>query len=99
MDGVMQILLLNFLFLLFFLLFIPILIDQTPLNGTWKRWIKVFSYSLAIISCIAFPIEAKQGLIFDLRYVATIIGSIYGGVPAAIVLWLVNISYRSFFWW
>lgn len=97
MDGIMQILLLNFLFLLFFLLFIPILIDQTSLNTTWKKWIKIVSYSFAIISCITFPLEVSHGLIFDLRYVAAIIGGIYGGVPTAIVLWLVNISYRSIY--
>ncbi|WP_307329755.1 sensor histidine kinase [Evansella vedderi] len=93
----MQIFLLNFLFLLFFLLFIPILIDQIHLPDKWKTGLKILSFSIAIISCISIPIKVEGGFILDLRLVATIIGGIYGGIPASIVLWLTNISYRSLF--
>lgn len=45
---------------------------------------------------MSYPIQVDDGVIFDLRYVATIIGGFYGGIPVSIVLWIINIIYRIF---
>ncbi|MDL0435953.1 HAMP domain-containing sensor histidine kinase [Niallia sp. SS-2023] len=62
-----------------------------------KKSLLILSSSAAIIACISFPIKVGNGILFDLRLVAQIFGSLYGGPIAALVLALVNILYRSLF--
>lgn len=96
MEHYIQTLLLNVLFLCFFLLFVPLLIESCSIKKIikYKKSIFTLSACFAIISCIAVPISIDDGFIFDLRLVATIVGSLYGGVPVAIFLWAVNILFR-----
>ncbi|MFA9559702.1 ATP-binding protein [Evansella sp. AB-rgal1] len=97
MEWLFEDLLLNFLFLLFFLLLIPIVLEQSTASKKSKKTIMLFTFLLTIISCLTFPILSEDGYIFDLRYVGTIIGGLYGGVPATIVIWVVTNLYRFLF--
>lgn len=97
MYGVLKDLLLNLLFLLFFLVFIPLLLEQSNIQRRYKKIIFSISACLAIISCISFPLVVNEESIYDLRVISTIIGSLYGGYVTAIFLWLTNIIFRSFF--
>jgi two-component system, sporulation sensor kinase B len=92
-------LLLNVLILAFFLLFVPLLLMRNIKSSSriYKKCIFVVSTSLAIITCISFPINYSEGFYYDLRFVAQIIGGLYGGVPASIVLWVVTVAYRGLF--
>ncbi|MFC0560000.1 ATP-binding protein [Halalkalibacter alkalisediminis] len=99
MYDTIAILLLNLLFLCFFLLFIPLITDaeisrKTNIN---MNVIYIICAALAIISCISFPIQISDGFVFDLRLVATMVGSLYGGIPASIILFTVGITYRLIF--
>ncbi|MDG5786209.1 HAMP domain-containing sensor histidine kinase [Evansella sp. AB-P1] len=97
MEFDIQALLLNILILLFFLLFIPLILEQCNTSNKKKKFFMLISVNLAIISCISFPVIETGGKIFDLRYVATIIGGLYGGIPASISIWIVTVTYRIFF--
>ncbi|MDE5414803.1 ATP-binding protein [Alkalihalobacterium chitinilyticum] len=95
MEGIEQ-LLLNVLFIIVFLLFIPILVEMNAqrLSKIQKNWIVILSASLAIISCISFPITIMDGYFFDLRLVVLTVAGLYGGVSASILLAGVTIMYR-----
>ncbi|ADU32482.1 ATP-binding protein [Evansella cellulosilytica] len=84
----LQELLLNFLFLIVFLLFIPIISELNCKLMTYrkKKWIYIISASLAIISCMSFPIPVMDGYFFDLRLVALTIAGLYGGIPSILIL-------------
>ncbi|WP_227936294.1 sensor histidine kinase [Alkalihalobacillus deserti] len=99
MYDTIAILLLNFLFLCFFLLFIPLITDTelSRMAHENRNVIYIICAALAIISCISFPIQIMDGFMFDLRLVATMVGSLYGGVLASIFLFIVGISYRLVF--
>ncbi|WP_216830573.1 ATP-binding protein [Alkalihalobacterium elongatum] len=94
-EGIEQ-LLLNVLFVIVFLLFIPILVEVNAqrLSKIRKNWIVIISASLAIISCISFPITIMDGYIFDLRLVVLTVAGLYGGVSTSILLAAVTIFYR-----
>ncbi len=92
----LQELLLNFLFLIIFLLFTPIILELNfkKFSMKQKRWIYTISSSLAIISCMSFPITVMDGYIFDLRLVALTIGGLYGGIQSIVVLGGVTVLAR-----
>ncbi|WP_062051536.1 sensor histidine kinase [Bacillus sp. JCM 19034] len=92
----LQELLLNFLFLILFLLFTPIIIELNikKIPNQQKIWIYNISTSLAIFSCMAFPIPVEDGYIFDLRLVALTIGGLYGGAHSILLLGGAIIIYR-----
>lgn len=91
-------LLLNVLILVFFLLFVPLfLMRNLKSSSKYEQSIIVASTSLAIIACISFPINYSEGFFYDLRFVAQIIGSLYGGMVISIIYWLVVIIYRALF--
>ncbi|WP_407269923.1 ATP-binding protein [Radiobacillus sp. PE A8.2] len=91
-----QELLLNFLFLIIFLLFMPIIFELHSSNfSTRKRfWTNNLLTSLAILSCISFPIPIMDGYIFDLRLVALTIGGLYGGISSILILGGVTVIFR-----
>ncbi|WP_158211669.1 ATP-binding protein [Alkalihalobacterium alkalinitrilicum] len=95
MEGFEQ-LLLNVLFLIVFLLFIPLLLDlnDNKFIKEQKKWFVILSVAIAVISCISFPITIMEGYIFDLRLVALTIGGLYGGVSTSILLVGITIVYR-----
>ncbi|TWI55258.1 ATP-binding protein [Halalkalibacter nanhaiisediminis] len=98
MHG-LESLLLNVLFIIIFLLFIPLLLEinsKMLFNPTKKNWIINFSASLGIILCILFPFSIIDGYIFDLRWVAVTIGGLYGGVTTIILLTGLTIAFRYF---
>lgn len=89
--------LVNGFFLFLFCCFIPLLFVLRNGQMENKKSLLILSSSAAIIACISFPIKVGNGILFDLRLVAQIFGSLYGGPIAALVLALVNILYRSLF--
>lgn len=92
----LQELLVNAFFLFVLCCFVPLLFTLKNVSPKKRKIILILSASLAIISCISFPIRI-DGVIFDLRLVAQIYGSLYGGPVVAIILTFVNIGYRSLF--
>ncbi len=88
--------LLNVLFLLVFLLFVPIILEINTYRffNEHKRIIHTVSTTLAIISCMSFPIPLMEGYIFDLRLVALTIGGLYGGISVSILLAAVTVFFR-----
>lgn len=97
MYGVEE-LLLNVLFLIVFLLFIPIVLglNASTFFNVKKSWIIKFSAAFAIISCMNFPIALMEGYFFDMRIVALTIGGLYGGIPTVLFLAAVTIGFRFF---
>lgn len=89
-------LLLNILFLFIFLLFVPLLFErsQYPFSTEQKKWLMLLISSLAIISCISFPIRIVDGLLLDFRWLPLIFGGLYYGVPGSLLLWGVTNAYR-----
>ncbi|ADU29169.1 ATP-binding protein [Evansella cellulosilytica] len=90
-------LLLNILFILFFLLFVPLILDQINTSHSKKKWIMIVSFNLAVISCMIFPIIYEDGILADLRYLAVLVGGLYGGWIANVSLLLTNIIFRFVF--
>ncbi|WP_134703381.1 sensor histidine kinase [Ammoniphilus sp. YIM 78166] len=96
MNG-LEPLLLNVLFLIVLLLFVPFLLENKfYASGTThkKKWIMTLAGGLAILSCISFPITMIEGYIFDLRLVALVIVGLYGGAPTILFLGVLTITYR-----
>ncbi|UGB33119.1 ATP-binding protein [Metabacillus sp. B2-18] len=52
------------------------------------------SYSLAILSCICFPIQIMEGYVFDLRLVALTFGGLYGGIYSILTLGGATVIFR-----
>lgn len=92
----LQDLLVNAFFLFLLCCFVPLLLTFKNVTARKTKLFLIISCSLAIIACISFPIRI-DGVIIDLRLVAQIYGSLYGGPVVAVILALVNISYRSLF--
>lgn len=90
-------LLVNGFFLLLFCCFVPLVLIFKDGTIDRRKSILTIAASAAIIACISYPIRMETGVIFDLRLVAQIFGSIYGGPFVAGVLMLVNVGYRSIF--
>ncbi|OIJ11623.1 hypothetical protein BKP35_11835 [Anaerobacillus arseniciselenatis] len=95
MDGI-ESLLLNLLFLIVFLLFVPLFLEKSlkTLPIKLKKSIIIFSFCIAIVSSMSFPITAVEGFIFDLRWIPLVIGILYGGIPVGILLATITIGYR-----
>lgn len=87
MIGI-ETLFLNVLFLIFFFLFIPLLIERNHIVilQTKKKWIKISLAAAAILCSMLFPIDFRNGVIFDLRSVAVIVGGLYGGISGSLFL-------------
>lgn len=96
MFGIQE-LLLNVLFLIVFILFIPSFIMLKCHNDFHIKLLKLLSFSMAIISCITFPISLSNGFIFDLRLIALLMGFLYGGLKNGLLLVLVTVLYRLCF--
>ncbi|MDT8860397.1 ATP-binding protein [Alkalihalobacillus sp. MEB130] len=81
-------LLLNVLFLIVFLLFIPILleINRSTFFYDNKNKIQLLVTALAVVACFSFPIPIMEGFQFDLRLVALTVGGLYGGLSASFIL-------------
>ncbi|MBU9720559.1 MULTISPECIES: sensor histidine kinase [Bacillaceae] len=93
----LQDLFVNGFFLLLFCCFIPLILIFRNETIRKRKILLTTTTSAAIIACISFPIQMSNGIFFDLRLVAQIYGSLYGGPIVAIVLTIVNIGYRSLF--
>lgn len=95
--GGLETLLLNVLFIVVFLLFVPLFIERNlkAISKKKKKSLLVLSFSLSIISCMLFPIDLEEGFIFDLRWVGVVVGGLYGGIPVSIILTLVTIVFRA----
>ncbi len=52
------------------------------------------SASLAIISCMSFPVTILDGYIFDLRWIPVIVVGLYGGLSTSSILLIVAVTYR-----
>ncbi|MGG7620805.1 ATP-binding protein [Bacillus coreaensis] len=88
-------LLVNAFFLFLFCCFVPLTLMFNEVKPKTKLVLLTVSTSIAIIACISLPIKLDNGIIFDLRLIAQTYGSLYGGPIVAIILGIVNISYRS----
>ncbi|PKG24439.1 sensor histidine kinase [Niallia nealsonii] len=96
MFGIQE-LLLNVLVLIVFILFIPLIIVLKCNNDSHINLLKLFSFSMAIISCITFPLTLTNGFIFDLRLIALVMGFLYGGLKNGLLLIVVTVLYRLCF--
>ncbi|MDQ1913908.1 ATP-binding protein [Paenibacillus sp. GD4] len=93
-------LLLNVLFIIIFLLFIPMFMHINRFNGLAnlhkRKWVQLISAGIASISCIMFPITIVEGYIYDLRLIAVVLGGLYGGVAGSIFLVAATLTFRWF---
>ncbi|RXI98618.1 two-component sensor histidine kinase [Anaerobacillus alkaliphilus] len=91
-------LLLNILFIIIFLLFVPLFLERysKSFSFTQKKWVLTISASIAIVSCMSFPVHILDGFIFDLRWIPVIVVGLYGGLPASVFLVSITIVYRFF---
>lgn len=82
----MQILLLNFLFLLIPFLGYFIFFDVS----SYRHFNLIFSIfaTISVICCMLFPIQLQSGFIFDLRYIPFIIIALYWGFKSALIPYL-----------
>ncbi|WP_243881275.1 sensor histidine kinase [Rummeliibacillus suwonensis] len=82
----MQILLLNFLFLLIPFLGYFIFFDAS----SYRHFNLIFSIfaTISVICCMLFPIQLQSGFIFDLRYIPFIIIALYWGFKSALIPYL-----------
>ncbi|GGG11789.1 two-component sensor histidine kinase [Paenibacillus albidus] len=89
-----EILLLNFLFLLFPVLTVVIFFENktNPYNGK----VLVFMSAITMSLCIAKPIQLEMGFIFDLRYVPFIIVALFGGYRNVFPLYVILNIYRFY---
>lgn len=97
MNGIDS-LLLNILFIIVFLSFVPLFLERYPktFSNTRKKWTVSISASIAVIFCMSYPITIMEGFIFDLRWIPVIVVGLYGGVPVSIFLTIITIAYRFF---
>jgi two-component system, sporulation sensor kinase B len=98
MAAYVEALLLNMLFLVVFLLFIPLFIETCFKNVTakQKQGINLVSVLLAMISCMLFPFQIGEEIIMDLRTVAIIVGGLYLGRNASVILIFVFSIFRLY---
>lgn len=81
-----QILLLNFLFLLFPVLIFLIFFENKPFCN--NRYVFVALSAVTMSLCIMMPIRLESGFIFDLRYIPFIIVALFGGYKSVLPLYL-----------
>ncbi|MEH7380186.1 ATP-binding protein [Bacillus sp. JJ1533] len=98
MFTYIETLLLNMLFLVVFLLFIPHLIETNVKNISCKlkKVIQLVSVLIAMISCMLFPFHIGDEIIMDLRTIAIIVGGVYLGRKAALTLVTISLIIRLY---
>lgn len=98
MPDYLDALLLNALFLIVFLIFIPHLVETNlkTLSRKQKKMLFLVSVIIAIISSMSFPFQIGDQILMDLRTVAMIVGGLYLGRQASVVIVGVFLSYRLF---
>lgn len=94
MIGYFKDLLLN-IFIIFTPLILYPYIHKTKSKILLYRFLLYILFSMAIISTMSFPIHLN-GLIYDFRSIPLIIGSLYGGLPVSILLYLTVLLFRYF---
>jgi two-component system sporulation sensor kinase B len=82
----------NIFFIFSPLVFYPY-IYRTKSNILLYRFLLYILFSFAIIVTMSFPINLN-GLTYDFRAIPLAIGSLYGGIPVLILLYLTLILYR-----
>ncbi|TDL34894.1 two-component sensor histidine kinase [Jeotgalibacillus sp. S-D1] len=88
MGFITKDLLINFLFVLLplFLVQMFYLLKYTQETDKLKNWMLIFFPVMSIILCMAFPANIAEGLIVDFRRIPFVLGVLYGGWPAALLL-------------
>ena len=88
MFNYIETLLLNLLFLVVFILFIPYIIETNVKNLSCqlKKRIKLISVIIAMISCMFFPFHIGDEIIMDLRTIAIMVGGLYLVRKASVTL-------------
>jgi two-component system sporulation sensor kinase B len=84
----------NIFFIFSPLVFYPY-IHRTKSNILLYRFLLYILFSFALIATMSFPIFLN-GLIYDFLSIPLAIGSLYGGIPILISLYLTLVLYRSF---
>ena len=61
------------------------------------KW-RYFQFSfLSILLCISFPARFENGIIYDLRNIPFVVGSLYGGPVISLILLVITVIFRSLF--
>jgi len=89
--------LLNVFFILLPVFLVPFCMEQEKGLKHLRLYLPTVCYAIVIVLCITLPVGAGHSFIFDLRQIPLWLGSLYGGMGAAICLGIVTIAYRSFF--
>ncbi|MEK5442705.1 HAMP domain-containing sensor histidine kinase [Fredinandcohnia sp. FSL W7-1320] len=98
MFNYIETLLLNLLFLVVFILFIPHIIETNVKNLSCqlKKGIQLISVIIAMISCMLFPFHIGDEIILDLRTVAIMVGGLYLGRKASVTLVVIFLIIRLY---
>lgn len=98
MFNYVETLLLNLLFLVVFILFIPHIFETNVKNLSCqlKERIQLISVTIAMISCMLFPLHIGDEIILDLRSIAIMIGGLYLGRKASVILVAVFLFIRLY---
>jgi len=91
-SVLIEILLINFLILLFPVLIYLIFFENT-LQFHRKKIVFLLS-AVTMVLCMTFPIQLSPGFIFDLRYIPFILASLFTGYSVAFPLYLILNIYR-----
>lgn len=96
MGYITKDLLINFLFVLLplFLVQMFYLLKYTQESERLKNWMLIFFPVLSIFLCMLFPATIAEGLIVDFRRIPFVLGVLYGGWPAALVLLIIILGMR-----
>lgn len=70
-------------------------IHQTQSRTAMYRFLLYFLFSAALIATMSFPINLN-GLNYDFRSIPLVIGSLYGGWPICVMLYITLFVYRFF---
>lgn len=93
MLYVTEILLLNFLFLLFPVSMYLIFFEASISSFKNNIWLFAFA-AFSMVLCMSFPIQLEHGFIYDLRYIPFVLASLFGGYIVAFPLYVVLNVYR-----
>ncbi|WP_077618139.1 ATP-binding protein [Litchfieldia sinesaloumensis] len=97
MFTYIETLLLNMLFLVVFLLFIPHLIEtNSKVSNKFKYRLALVSVIVAMISCMLFPFHIGDEIIMDLRTIAMVVGGLYLGRKASFTLVVIFLILRLY---
>jgi two-component system, sporulation sensor kinase B len=92
MLGYFKDFIVNIFFIFSPLVFYPY-IYRTKSNILLFRFLLYILFSFALIATMSFPISIN-GLIYDFRSIPLAVGSLYGGIPILILLYVTIILYR-----